>query len=189
MSRLSTGYLALLGKAFPQLLVVRVLGSAAAKATATLTEDGTPTAATVTGTGDLSSGALYGGGGTLNGLTVQIAIDNGSTQTCTFSSPANKAAVLSQPQFRRSPTAARTAAQAWLIYDRLRRIAAHFGCRPEDFLKITAYLHDIADLPVIEAIAGTVFVHEPPALTVLQPAGLSLPGARVQIDAVILSRG
>ena len=53
-------------------------------------------AATVTGTGDLSAGALYGGGGTLDGLTVTAEIDNGGSATCTFVAPANKAAVLSQ---------------------------------------------------------------------------------------------
>jgi hypothetical protein len=60
------------------------------------TVNGTGTSATVTGTGDLSVGGLYGGGGTLDGLTVIGAIDNGTPTTCTFSAPANKAAVLTQ---------------------------------------------------------------------------------------------
>jgi hypothetical protein len=42
---------------------------------------------------------------------------------------------------------------------------------------------------VVEAVARTFFADEPPALTALQPSGLSLPDARVQIDAVILSDG
>ena len=96
-------------------------------------------------------------------------------------------AVLSQTHFRRSPTAARTAAQAWLIYDRLLRIAKRFGVDADDFLKTTVYLCDMSDLDVVEAIAQTFFRNEPPALTVLQPAALSMPGASVQIDAVILS--
>ena len=33
------------------------------------------------------------------------------------------------------------------------------------------------------------FPHDPPALTLLQPSGLSMPGARVQIDAVLLCPG
>lgn len=57
---------------------------------------GTATAATRTGTGDLSNGALYGGGGTLDGLTVIGSIDNGSSTTCTFVAPADKAAAVSQ---------------------------------------------------------------------------------------------
>lgn len=53
-------------------------------------------AATVTGTGDLSVGGLYGGGGTLDGLTVIMEIDNGGSDTCTFVAPANKAGALAQ---------------------------------------------------------------------------------------------
>jgi len=97
--------------------------------------------------------------------------------------------VLSHPQSGRSPTAARSAAQAWLIYDRLFRIAARFGIAADGFLKTTIYLADMSDFSAVEAIARSFFPHEPPALTVLQPSGLSMPGARVQIDAVLLSSG
>jgi enamine deaminase RidA (YjgF/YER057c/UK114 family) len=98
-------------------------------------------------------------------------------------------AVRSQPYLRRSLSTAQTAAQTWVIHDRLCRIADHFGCKPDQFLKTTVYLRDIAELPVVEAVARTFFAHEPPAITALQPSGLSLPDARVQIDAVILSDG
>jgi len=98
-------------------------------------------------------------------------------------------AVARQPHLQRSPSAIRTAAQAWLAYDRLQRIAANLGGTPDSFLKTTVYLRDMADLPAVDAVAQSFFTRDPPALTVLQPAGLSLPGARVQIDAVILSGG
>ena len=88
---------------------------------------------------------------------------------------------------RRSATAAQSAAQAWLIYDRLFRIAARFGAARDGFLKTTVYLQDISDFAAVEAIAEKFFPHDPPALTVLQPSGLSMPGARVQIDAVLLA--
>lgn len=91
-----------------------------------------------------------------------------------------------QLHLRRSAAALRTAAQAWLVYDRLARIAAHFGCGRDDFLKTTVYLADMSDFDVVEAIAARFFPHEPPALAVLQPSGLSMPDARVQIDAVLL---
>jgi enamine deaminase RidA (YjgF/YER057c/UK114 family) len=93
------------------------------------------------------------------------------------------------PHSRRSATAARSGAQAWLIYDRLLRVAARFGATREGFLKTTVYLEDMDDLAIVEAIAERFFPRDPPALTVLQPSGLSVPGARVQIDAVILSSG
>lgn len=96
-------------------------------------------------------------------------------------------AVLSQPRFRRSPSAKTTATQAWLIYDRLMRIAQRFGGRADSFLKTTVYLRDISDVEVVEAVAQTFFEHDPPALTVLEPDGLSMPGANIQIDAIILS--
>jgi enamine deaminase RidA (YjgF/YER057c/UK114 family) len=45
----------------------------------------------------------------------------------------------------------------------------------------------MSEFPAVEAIAAHFFPHEPPALTVLQPSGLSMPDARVQIDAVLLA--
>ena len=100
-----------------------------------------------------------------------------------------ESAILSQPRFSRSPTALKTAVQAWLIYDRLLRVAGHFGSGADDFLKTTVYLGDISDLDIVDTIAQTFFPHARPALTVLQPYGLSLPDARVQIDAIILRVG
>jgi enamine deaminase RidA (YjgF/YER057c/UK114 family) len=97
--------------------------------------------------------------------------------------------VSTRPQHGRSETAARSAAQAWLIYHRLFRIAARFGVARDGVLKTTVYLQDINDLAAVEAIAEKFFPHDRPALTVLQPSGLSMPGARVQIDAVLLSSG
>ena len=59
----------------------------------------------------------------------------------------------------------------------------------DGFLKTTVYLADMDDFAAVEAIAGQFFPHDPPALTLLQPSGLSMPGARVQVDAVLLSSG
>jgi enamine deaminase RidA (YjgF/YER057c/UK114 family) len=97
--------------------------------------------------------------------------------------------VLSQPRLCRSPTAIETAVQTWLIYDRLLRIAAHFGSSADDFLKTTVYLRDILDLDVVDTVAQNFFPHTRPALTILQPHGLSMPEARVQVDAIILRAG
>jgi enamine deaminase RidA (YjgF/YER057c/UK114 family) len=94
-----------------------------------------------------------------------------------------------QPDLARSASARRTAAQAWLIYDRLSRIAARMGVGPDGFLKTTVYLDDIDDFAAVEAMAVYFFPHDRPALTVLRPHGLSMPGARVQIDAVLLGSG
>jgi enamine deaminase RidA (YjgF/YER057c/UK114 family) len=100
-----------------------------------------------------------------------------------------EAVVLSHPHLRRSASAARAAAQAWLIYDRVLRIAARFGGTSDDVLKTTVYLDSMSDFAAVDAIAQTFFPHAPPALAVLQPSALSMPGARVQIDAVILGTG
>jgi enamine deaminase RidA (YjgF/YER057c/UK114 family) len=92
-----------------------------------------------------------------------------------------------QPHSARSATAACAAAQAWLVYDRLVRIAARFGIAPDGVLKTTIYLADMSDFSAVEAVAETFFPHERPALALLQPSGLSMPGARVQIDAVMVA--
>ena len=70
-----------------------------------------------------------------------------------------------QPHSGRSATAARSAAQAWLIYDRLFRIGARFGVGRDGFLKTTVYLADMDDFAAVEAVAGHFFPHDPPALT------------------------
>ena len=49
------------------------------------------------------------------------------------------------------------------------------------------YLADMSDFSAVEAVAETFFPHERPALVLLQPSGLSMPGARVQIDAVMVA--
>src|SRR5262249_41294960 len=77
-----------------------------------------------------------------------------------------------QPHGRRNANTARTAAQAWLIYDRLLRVAGRFGAGPDGFLKTTIYLQDIDDFAAVEAIAERFFPHERPALTLVQPFGL-----------------
>ena len=58
-----------------------------------------------------------------------------------------------RPQHDRRRSAA---AQAWLIYDRLFRIAARFGAGRDGFLKTTVYLEDMDDFAAVEAIAATV---------------------------------
>lgn len=61
-------------------------------ATPTATED---TAATTTGTTDMTTVGLYGGGGTLDGKEFDINVDGGGLVTVTLTAPANSAAVLS----------------------------------------------------------------------------------------------
>lgn len=56
---------------------------------------GLATSATLTGTGDLTVGGLYGGGGTLDSTTLILKVDGAQT-TVTFAAPANAAAVLTQ---------------------------------------------------------------------------------------------
>jgi enamine deaminase RidA (YjgF/YER057c/UK114 family) len=98
-----------------------------------------------------------------------------------------EAVLARQPHSARSASAARSTAQAWLVYDRLLRIAARFGVAPDGFLKTTVYLANMNDFAAVEGVAEAVFRHERPALALLQPSGLSMPGARVQIDAVMVA--
>ncbi len=57
------------------------------------------------------------------------------------------------------------------------------GGQMSHILKVNLYLTDLADLPAYEKVAKETFFFLPPALTVVQVAGLP-KGARICIDAV-----
>jgi 2-iminobutanoate/2-iminopropanoate deaminase len=56
------------------------------------------------------------------------------------------------------------------------------GARPEDVVKTTIFLVDLADFALVNSIYGATFSANPPARSTVQVAGLPR-GARVEIEA------
>ena len=77
-----------------------------------------------------------------------------------------------------------TAVQAWHVIDQIDRILAPVGGLSK-VAKLTAYLQDIQNLGALDAVIQRMFDSEDrPALSVLQPKSLPVPGAHVMIEAV-----
>ncbi|HMM48264.1 MAG TPA: Rid family detoxifying hydrolase [Miltoncostaeaceae bacterium] len=57
------------------------------------------------------------------------------------------------------------------------------GGRPQDIVRCTVFLTDLADFPAMNAVYGRTFVDRPPARSTVGVAALPL-GARVEIDAI-----
>ncbi|HET7595494.1 MAG TPA: RidA family protein, partial [Burkholderiales bacterium] len=76
------------------------------------------------------------------------------------------------------------AVQAQSILDQMQ--AALSGCdsRLDTLLKLTVYLRDMADFPLVREILASALGDDPPAITALAVADLPLREARVQIEAV-----
>jgi enamine deaminase RidA (YjgF/YER057c/UK114 family) len=76
------------------------------------------------------------------------------------------------------------AVQAQSILDQMQ--AALSGCdsRLDALLKLTVYLRDMADFPLVREILASALGDDPPAITALAVADLPLREARVQIEAV-----
>ena len=77
------------------------------------------------------------------------------------------------------------AAQARQVFANLGRALAAAGARPADILRLTFFLTDLEDLPAVRQ-ARDEFLAEgpPPASSLVRVAGLVLPDARVEIDAL-----
>jgi enamine deaminase RidA (YjgF/YER057c/UK114 family) len=78
--------------------------------------------------------------------------------------------------------------QARQVFANLAAALRAAGANPEDVLRLTFYLTDLADLGAVRA-ARDEFVGQrtPPASTLIQVAGLLIPEARIEIDALAVT--
>jgi 2-iminobutanoate/2-iminopropanoate deaminase len=74
-------------------------------------------------------------------------------------------------------------AQAEQVFRNLKAVLAAAGCGFGDVLKVTVYLADMADFPVLNRIYAEAFGDHKPARSTTQAAALPR-GARVEIDLV-----
>jgi 2-iminobutanoate/2-iminopropanoate deaminase len=75
-------------------------------------------------------------------------------------------------------------AQTRQVFENMRRVLAAAGCGFEDVVKITIFLIDADDRPLINPVRQEVFGETRPASTLVEVSRLAVPGAKVEIEAV-----
>jgi 2-iminobutanoate/2-iminopropanoate deaminase len=77
-------------------------------------------------------------------------------------------------------------AQARQVLENMRAVLAAAGCGFEDVVKVTIYLTDVEDRPIINPLRQEVFGAARPASTLVEVPRLAVPGAKVEIECVAL---
>jgi 2-iminobutanoate/2-iminopropanoate deaminase len=75
-------------------------------------------------------------------------------------------------------------AQARTVFAIMRRVLAAAGAEPGDVVKVTVYLLDIDDRPLINPVRQEFFGSARPASTLVEVSRLAVPRARLEIEAV-----
>jgi 2-iminobutanoate/2-iminopropanoate deaminase len=74
--------------------------------------------------------------------------------------------------------------QARQIFAIMERVLAAAGATPADVVKVTVYLLDIDDRPLINPVRQEFFGDTRPASTLVEVSRLAVPGARLEIEAI-----
>jgi 2-iminobutanoate/2-iminopropanoate deaminase len=75
-------------------------------------------------------------------------------------------------------------AQTRQVFENMRVVLEAGGCGFADVLKVTVYLTDIDDRPLINPVRQGVFGDTRPASTLVEVSRLAVPGAKVEIECV-----
>jgi 2-iminobutanoate/2-iminopropanoate deaminase len=75
-------------------------------------------------------------------------------------------------------------AQARVVFENMRLVLAAAGARPADVAKVTIFLTDIDDRPLVNPVRQEFFGDIRPASTLVEISGLALPGAKIEVEAV-----
>lgn len=78
------------------------------------------------------------------------------------------------------------AAQARCVFDNMGAVLAAAGCGFADVVKVTVFLTDIGDRPLVNPVREEVFGATRPASTLVEVSALVIPGAKIEVDAVAL---
>jgi len=77
-------------------------------------------------------------------------------------------------------------AQARAVFANMGAILAAAGCTFADVVKVTLFLTDIDDRPLVNPVRQDVFGSSRPASTLVEVSALVIPGARIEVEAVAL---
>jgi enamine deaminase RidA (YjgF/YER057c/UK114 family) len=78
-------------------------------------------------------------------------------------------------------------AQAEHVFGELGAILAAAGCTMADVAKVTVFLTDVTDRPLVNPVRQRVFGDTRPASTLVEVSGLAVPGARIEVDAIAVA--
>jgi reactive intermediate/imine deaminase len=76
------------------------------------------------------------------------------------------------------------AAQARQVFANMERVLEAAGAAFADVVKVTVFLTDVDDRPLINPVRQEVFGATRPASTLVEVAGLAIPGAKIEVEAV-----
>lgn len=77
-------------------------------------------------------------------------------------------------------------AQARCVFENMRQVLAAAGCTLADVVKVTVFLTDIADRPLVNPVRQEAFGETRPASTLVEVPALVIPGAKIEIECVAL---
>jgi 2-iminobutanoate/2-iminopropanoate deaminase len=72
------------------------------------------------------------------------------------------------------------------VFANMRAVLDAGGCRFEDVVKVTIFLTDVDDRPLINPVRQQVFGDARPASTLVEVPGLAVEGAKIEIECVAL---
>lgn len=75
-------------------------------------------------------------------------------------------------------------AQTRQVFESMRAVLAAAGCGFEDVVKVTVFLTDVDDRPLINPVRQEVFGSSRPASTLVEVSRLAVEGAKVEVEAV-----
>jgi len=76
--------------------------------------------------------------------------------------------------------------QAEQVFKLIGRVLTVAGGAPADVVKVTVYLLDIDDRPLINPVRQAFFGSTRPASTLIEVTRLAVPGARLEVEAIAL---
>ena len=77
-------------------------------------------------------------------------------------------------------------AQARCVFENMRQVLAAAGCTFADVVKVTIFLTEIADRPLVNPVRQEVFGETRPASTLVEVPALVIPGAKIEIECIAL---
>jgi reactive intermediate/imine deaminase len=80
-------------------------------------------------------------------------------------------------------------AQARCVFDNMREVLAAAGCTFADVVKVTLFLTDVGDRPLVNPVRQEVFGETRPASTLVEVPALVIPGAKIEVEAVAVLPG
>jgi len=77
-------------------------------------------------------------------------------------------------------------AQARAVFANMEEVLAAAGCSFGDVVKVTVFLTDVGDRPLVNRVREEVFGDTRPASTLVEVSALVIPGARIEVEAIAL---